>query len=60
MRCLPWRDGNAWGKDEGEEDVAIATAQGKSSVVIHKVAAGESLASIAQRVWCDPGGDKEQ
>lgn len=51
---LAVEDGNAWGKDEGEEDVAIATAQGKSSVVIHKVAAGESLASIAQRYGVTP------
>ncbi|MBD5356287.1 MAG: LysM peptidoglycan-binding domain-containing protein [Bacteroides sp.] len=36
------------GEDTGEADVALAVAQGKPSVVMHKVVAGETLASIAQ------------
>lgn len=36
-------------EDTGEEDVALAVAQGKPSVVMHKVVAGETLASIAQQ-----------
>lgn len=38
-----------WPEDTGEEDVAIAASQGKSSVIVHKVAAGESLGSIAEK-----------
>lgn len=38
-----------WPDDQGEADVALAVSQGKPSVIIHKVAAGETLASIAQR-----------
>lgn len=36
-------------EDTGEEDVALAVAQGKPSVVMHKVVAGETLSSIAQQ-----------
>lgn len=35
--------------DTGEADVALAAARGKKSVIVHKVAAGESLYSIAEK-----------
>ena len=38
-----------WPDDLGEEDVALAASQGKPSVVVHKVAAGETLSSIADK-----------
>lgn len=38
-----------WPDDMGEADVALAAAQGKPSVIVHKVAAGESLYSIADK-----------
>lgn len=38
-----------WPEDMGEADVALAAAQGQPSVIVHKVAAGESLASIAEK-----------
>lgn len=43
-----------WPEDEGEADVALAAAQGKPSVVVHKVAPGESLASIAEKYGVSP------
>lgn len=43
-----------WPDDMGEADVALAATQGKPSVIIHKVASGESLASIAQRYNVTP------
>lgn len=39
----------AWPDDMGEADVALAAAQGKPSVIVHKVAQGESLYSIAEK-----------
>lgn len=39
----------AWPDDMGEADVALAAAQGKPSVIVHKVASGESLYSIAEK-----------
>ncbi|MDE6335060.1 MAG: transglycosylase SLT domain-containing protein [Muribaculaceae bacterium] len=39
----------AWPADMGEADVALAAAQGKPSVIVHKVASGESLYSIAEK-----------
>ncbi len=38
-----------WPTDTGEADVALAAAQGKPSVIVHKVASGESLYSIAEK-----------
>lgn len=38
-----------WPDDMGEADVALAAAHGKSTVIVHKVAAGETLASIAEK-----------
>lgn len=38
-----------WSDDTGEADVALAAAQGKPSVIVHKVASGESLYSIAEK-----------
>lgn len=41
--------GGSWPEDMGEADVALAVAQGKPSVVMHKVVAGETLSSIAEQ-----------
>lgn len=38
-----------WPEDMGEADVALAAAQGKPSVIVHKVASGESIYSIAEK-----------
>ena len=46
---LAVEDGTSWPEDMGEADVALAVAQGKLSVVMHKVVAGETLASIAEQ-----------
>lgn len=46
---LAVEDGASWPEDMGEADVALAVAQGKPSVVMHKVVAGETLASIAEQ-----------
>lgn len=46
---LAVEEGGAWPQDMGEADVALAVAQGKPSVVMHKVVAGETLASIAEQ-----------
>lgn len=35
--------------DTGEADVALAAAHGKTSVIVHKVTSGETLASIAEK-----------
>lgn len=40
---------SAWPADMGEADVALAVTQGKPSVIMHKVVAGETLASIAEQ-----------
>lgn len=48
-----------WPEDTGEEDVAIAAAQGRKSVIVHKVAAGESLASIAEKYGVSPADIKK-
>ena len=48
-----------WPEDMGEDDVALAAKQGKASVVIHKVVAGESLASIAEKYGVTPMQIKE-
>lgn len=45
---------NVWQDDQAEADVALAASQGKSSVIIHKVTAGESLASIADKYSVTP------
>ncbi len=42
-------DTEVWPDDMGESDVALAAAQGKPSVIVHKVAAGESIYSIAEK-----------
>lgn len=42
-------ESEAWPADMGEADVALAAAQGKPSVIVHKVASGESLYSIAEK-----------
>ena len=39
----------SWPEDMGEADVALAVTQGKPSVVMHKVVAGETLGSIAEQ-----------
>jgi len=49
----------AWPEDTGEEDVALAAAQGKPSIIVHKVAAGESLASIAEKYGVSPAEIKK-
>jgi membrane-bound lytic murein transglycosylase D len=51
---LAVEDVEVWPEDEGEADVALATAQGKPSVVVHKVGPGESLASIAEKYGVTP------
>ncbi len=43
-----------WPGDMGEADVAFAATQGKASVIMHKVVAGESLASIAEQYGVTP------
>ncbi len=43
-----------WPEDMGEADVAFAATQGKASVIMHKVVAGESLASIAEQYGVTP------
>lgn len=43
-----------WPDDMGEADVAFAATQGKASVIMHKVVAGESLASIAEQYGVTP------
>lgn len=48
-----------WPEDMGEDDVALAAKQGKASVVVHKVVAGESLASIAEKYGVTPMQIKE-
>lgn len=40
--------------DQGEYDVALAASQGKPSIIVHKVTAGESLASIAEKYNVTP------
>jgi len=45
--------------DTGEDDVALATAHGKSSIIVHKVAAGESLGSIAEKYGVSPAEIKK-
>lgn len=40
--------------DTGEEDVALAASGGKDSVIVHKVVAGETLASIASKYGVTP------
>ena len=42
-------DTEVWPDDMGESDVALAAAQGKPSVIVHKVASGESLYTIAEK-----------
>lgn len=42
-----------WPEDMGESDVELAK-QGKNSVIVHKVAAGESLGSIAEKYGVTP------
>lgn len=49
----------AWTTDKGEADVALAAAQGKPSVIVHKVEAGETLASIADKYGVTPAEIKE-
>lgn len=51
---LAVEDTQIWPDDEGEEDVALAARQGKASVIVHKVAAGESLGSIAEKYGVTP------
>lgn len=48
-----------WPEDMGEADVALAAAQGKPSIIVHKVAAGESLASIAEKYGVSPADIKK-
>ena len=47
-------DTSIWPEDQGESDVALVASQGKPSVIIHKVTAGESLASIAEKYNVTP------
>lgn len=49
----------SWPEDMGEADVALAVAQGKPSVIMHKVVAGETLASIAEQYGVTPNEIKE-
>ena len=42
-------DTEVWPDDMGEADVALAAAQGKPSVIVHKVAAGENIYTIAEK-----------
>lgn len=54
---LAVEDTEIWPEDMGESDVALAATQaskGKPSVVVHKVAPGESLASIAEKYGVEP------
>lgn len=50
---LAVEDTSVWPEDE-ESDMKFVASQGKTSVVIHKVVAGESLASIAARYDVTP------
>lgn len=56
---LAVESGASWPEDMGESDVALAVTQGKPSVVMHKVVAGESLASIAEAYGVTPAEIKE-
>lgn len=49
----------SWTTDQGEADVALAATQGKPSVIVHKVEAGETLASIADKYGVTPAEIKE-
>lgn len=49
----------AWPEDAGEADVALAATQGKPSIIVHKVAPGESLASIAEKYGVAPADIKK-
>ncbi len=51
---LAVEDTSIWPEDQGESDVALATSQGKPSIIVHKVTAGESLASIAEKYNVTP------
>ncbi|MDE5712428.1 MAG: transglycosylase SLT domain-containing protein [Muribaculaceae bacterium] len=51
---LAVEDISVWPEDQGDSDMAFVASQGKPSVVIHKVVAGESLASIATRYSVTP------
>lgn len=51
---LAVEDTSIWPEDQGESDVALVASQGKPSVIIHKVTAGESLASIAEKYNVTP------
>ena len=56
---LAVEDSQMWPEDNGEADVALAAAQGRPSVIVHKVAAGESLASIAEKYGVSPSEIKK-
>lgn len=56
---LAVEDTEVWPEDMGEADVALAAAQGKPSIIVHKVAAGESLASIAEKYGVSPADIKK-
>lgn len=57
---LAVEDTQVWpDEDTGEADVALAAAHGKSTVVVHKVAAGESLGSIAEKYGVSPADIKK-
>lgn len=43
-----------WPEDNGEADVALAATHGKPSVIVHKVVAGETLGSIAEKYGVSP------
>lgn len=51
---LAVEDTSIWPEDQGESDVALAASQGKPSIIVHKVTAGESLASIAEKYNVTP------
>lgn len=58
---LAVEDTEIWPEDMGEADVALAATQagqGKPSVVVHKVAPGESLSSIAEKYGVTPADIK--
>lgn len=51
---LAVEEGKEWPSDMGEADVALAATQGKPTLIVHKVAAGETLASIADKYGVTP------
>lgn len=56
---LAVEDTQIWPEDMGETEAALPAPQGKTAVVVHKVVAGESLASIAEHYGVTPAEIKK-